>query len=182
MKEVQISLADEAEIPDFPTRLKIMNGMPGIGDYKSFDLRTLTGVVLVRDEDAAGVIERIRELSNGVLTAVEHVDQKPSDEIPEETEMKEALLEAIKLRREIQAELARIRKIAHYGNETYVRLFGEIFSPKGIDRHRLLGCVVYHGLIASTPPWEKKLRIDLPGDQSLMTFCRGKLEELKKMH
>lgn len=94
-------------------------------------------------------------------------------------EMVKAFEEARGLRQEILAELNRIR--VKSGWEVYLGCYNDIFGFMGIDRPTLWGCVVYHGFIASTPPWEIELQIDLPGDQSLMAFCRKKLEDLKKM-
>lgn len=111
------------------------------------------------------------------------MDKEPSNFDQEErAEMRRAFEEANALRVEIQSELKRVRdKIGRSGYRECERLFNEIFRPEGIDRQTLLACVVYHGLIESTPPWEKDLQIDLPGDQNLMAFARRKLEELKKM-
>lgn len=105
---------------------------------------------------------------------------------PEQREMLEAYQDAVQLRVAILAELDRIAiKIGPpNGYREYERLFDEIFRPKWIDREALLDCVVYHGLIASSPSsaWERKnAKIDLAGDQNLMAFARRKLEELKQM-
>ncbi|MBU1018893.1 MAG: hypothetical protein ABII07_06025 [Patescibacteria group bacterium] len=107
-------------------------------------------------------------------------NEPPNFDSPEISEEDRAFEEACALRVEILAELDRIReKIGRGGFREYDRLFHEIFRPEGIDRSTLLSCVVYHGLIASSPP--PNLQIDLPGDQNLMAFAKRKLEELKQM-
>lgn len=103
---------------------------------------------------------------------------------PEKEEMCKAFEEACALRDEIFEELERISEKTDPDEkwELHDRLSDEIFSPTGKERNHLLKYVVYHGLMGSSPNFEgDETEIDLPGDESLMAFCRKKLEGLKLM-
>ncbi len=108
---------------------------------------------------------------------------KNETESEQDAEKQQAYQRAAALREEIMNELERIKEKfgKEKGERVFEKLFNEIFRPAGIPREKLLECIVYHGLIGSSPRNHEGLKIDLPEKDSLLAFAQNKLKELKAM-
>jgi len=105
-------------------------------------------------------------------------EKQPVIENPEHQKWLRACQEAKELSIQINKELIRIFQ---NDPENFRRLSQEIFYPKVFGNVDLREYAVYHAAIGSTTSFEQTPKIDLPGENTLMSFWEQKLKELTEM-